>query len=57
MPFLIFALAGGMLPVPLTVMEILAIDLGTDTLPAPASAGNPPNPVRWTGRRACRGKG
>ena len=33
-PFLIFALAGGAIPLPLTVMEILAIDLGTDTLPA-----------------------
>jgi magnesium-transporting ATPase (P-type) len=33
-PFLIFALAGGAVPLPLTVMQILAIDLGTDTLPA-----------------------
>jgi calcium-translocating P-type ATPase len=33
-PFLVFALAGGAIPLPLTVMEILAIDLGTDTLPA-----------------------
>ncbi|PYC82632.1 magnesium-transporting ATPase [Streptomyces tateyamensis] len=33
-PFLVFALAGGMIPLPLTVMQILAIDLGTDTLPA-----------------------
>ena len=29
-----FVLAGGSVSVPLTVMEILAIDLGTDTLPA-----------------------
>ncbi|MQS17140.1 cation-transporting P-type ATPase [Streptomyces kaniharaensis] len=33
-PFLAFALAGGAIPLPLTVMQILAIDLGTDTLPA-----------------------
>ena len=33
-PFLVFALAGGSVPLPLTVMELLAIDLGTDTLPA-----------------------
>ncbi len=33
-PFLFFALSGGAIPLPLTVMQILAIDLGTDTLPA-----------------------
>ena len=33
-PFLVFALGGGAIPLPLTVMQILAIDLGTDTLPA-----------------------
>ncbi len=33
-PFLIFALSGGLIPLPLTVLQILAIDLGTDTLPA-----------------------
>ena len=33
-PFLVFALAGGLVPLPLTVMQILAIDLGTETLPA-----------------------
>jgi calcium-translocating P-type ATPase len=33
-PFVVFAIAGGSVPLPLTVMEILAIDLGTDTLPA-----------------------
>ncbi len=33
-PFLVFALSGGAIPLPLTVMQILAIDLGTDTLPA-----------------------
>jgi hypothetical protein len=33
-PFLVFALSGGQIPLALTVMQILAIDLGTDTLPA-----------------------
>ena len=43
-PFLIFALAGGAVPLPLTVMQILAIDLGTDTLPPWRSAASPPSP-------------
>lgn len=34
LPFLVFALSGGAVPLPLTVMQILAIDLGTETLPA-----------------------
>ena len=33
-PFLVFALSGGAVPLPLTVMQILAIDLGTEILPA-----------------------
>jgi calcium-translocating P-type ATPase len=44
LPFLIFALAGGMVPLPLTVMEVLAIDLGTDTLPALALSREPAEP-------------
>jgi magnesium-transporting ATPase (P-type) len=52
-PFLAFALSGGMIPLPLTVVQILAVDLGTETLPAlalgrePAEAGvmeRPPRP-------------
>ena len=43
-PFLVFALAGGGVPLPLTVMEILAIDLGTDTLPALALSREPAEP-------------
>src|ERR1019366_4627676 len=39
-PFLIFALAGGAIPLPLTVMQILAIDLAPHTLPPrPRSQG------------------
>ena len=44
MPFLVFALAGGAIPLPLTVMQILAIDLGTDTLPALALSREPAEP-------------
>jgi calcium-translocating P-type ATPase len=33
-PFLIFALSAGRIPLPLTVLQILVIDLGTETLPA-----------------------
>jgi calcium-translocating P-type ATPase len=53
LPFLVFALSGGLIPLPLTVIQILAIDLGTETLPAlalgrePAEAGlmeQPPRP-------------
>jgi calcium-translocating P-type ATPase len=43
-PFVVFALAGGRVPLPLTVMEILAIDLGTDTLPALALSREPAEP-------------
>jgi magnesium-transporting ATPase (P-type) len=44
LPFLIFALAGGAVPLPLTVMQILAIDLGTDILPALALSREPAEP-------------
>ena len=52
-PFLVFALAGGLVPLPLTVVQILAIDLGTETLPAlalgreraePGVMAKPPRP-------------
>ena len=43
-PFLIFALSGGAIPLPLTVMQILAIDLGTETLPALALGKEPAEP-------------
>ena len=33
-PFLVVRLAGGAIPLPLTALLILAIDLGTETLPA-----------------------
>ena len=43
-PFVVFALCGGAVPLPLTVMQILAIDLGTDTLPALALSREPAEP-------------
>ncbi|TYB43928.1 cation-translocating P-type ATPase [Actinomadura chibensis] len=43
-PFLVFALSGGLVPPPLTVLQILAIDLGTDTLPALALGREPAEP-------------
>jgi calcium-translocating P-type ATPase len=33
-PYLVFALGGGAIPLPLTVMQLLAVDVGTETLPA-----------------------
>ena len=52
-PFLVFALGGGSIPLPLTVPQLLAFDVGTETLPAlalgrePVEAGvmeQPPRP-------------
>jgi calcium-translocating P-type ATPase len=43
-PFLVFALSGGLVPLPLTVLAILAIDLGTETLPALALGREPAEP-------------
>ncbi|MGW7456285.1 cation-translocating P-type ATPase [Streptomyces sp. NPDC054797] len=52
-PFLVFALSAGAVPLPLTVLQILAIDLGTETFPAlalgreraePGTMSRPPRP-------------
>ncbi|MGV8874484.1 MAG: cation-translocating P-type ATPase [Rhodococcus sp. (in: high G+C Gram-positive bacteria)] len=43
-PFLAFAVSGGAIPLPLTVLQILAIDLGTETLPALALGREPAEP-------------
>jgi magnesium-transporting ATPase (P-type) len=43
-PFLVFALSGGAVPLPLTVMQILAIDLGTEIVPALALGREPAEP-------------
>jgi calcium-translocating P-type ATPase len=53
-PFLVFALSGGRVPLPITVLQILCIDIGTETLPAlalgreraePGLMGRPPRPA------------
>jgi calcium-translocating P-type ATPase len=43
-PFLLYALSGGQIPLPLTALQILAIDLGTETLPALALGREPAEP-------------
>jgi magnesium-transporting ATPase (P-type) len=43
-PFLLFALSGGSIPLPITAVQILAIDLGTETLPALALGREPGEP-------------
>jgi calcium-translocating P-type ATPase len=43
-PFLVFALAGGAIPLPLTVPQLLAFDVGTETLPALALGREPAEP-------------
>jgi calcium-translocating P-type ATPase len=59
-PFLAFALSGGLIPLPLTVIQILAVDLGTETLPAlalgrePAEAGLMDQPPRPRGEGVIR---
>ena len=40
-PFLVFALGGGAIPLPLTVLQLLAFDVGTETLPALALGREP----------------
>jgi magnesium-transporting ATPase (P-type) len=62
-PFLVWGLSGGAIPLPLVVMQVLAIDLGTDMLPAlalgteraePGTMERPPRPrsERLLGPRA-----
>ena len=34
LPFLVFALAGGAVPLPFPVLMLLAFDVGTETLPS-----------------------
>jgi calcium-translocating P-type ATPase len=33
-PYVVFALGGGAIPLPLTVLQLLSVDVGTETLPA-----------------------
>jgi len=57
MPFLVFALSGGKIPLPLTIMQILAIDLGTDTPPSLALSREPAEPGLMDRPPRKRGQG
>lgn len=41
-PYLVFVLSGGKIPLPLTVLQILAVDVGTDLVPALALGAETP---------------
>jgi calcium-translocating P-type ATPase len=43
-PFVVFALGGGAIPLPLTIPQLLAVDVGTETLPALALGREPAEP-------------
>ncbi|WP_158888108.1 cation-translocating P-type ATPase [Amycolatopsis anabasis] len=49
-PFVVWALSGGTIPAAITVLQVLALDIGTDLLPALALGAEEPNP------RTMRGK-
>jgi magnesium-transporting ATPase (P-type) len=42
-PFLLWALSGGRFPLALSVLQVLALDIGTDILPALALGAEPPS--------------
>lgn len=41
-PFMLFALSGGRIPIALPIMHVLAVDLGTDIVPALGLGAEPP---------------
>lgn len=43
-PFVVWALSGGRFPLALGVLQVLALDIGTDLLPAVALGAEPPRP-------------
>lgn len=47
-PFMLFAFTAGRIPIALNVMHVLAIDLGTDMVPALALGAEPPEPGLMT---------
>jgi calcium-translocating P-type ATPase len=47
-PFLVWALSGGRFPLALGVLQILALDIGTDTLSAVGLGAEPPSPSALT---------
>lgn len=42
--FLLFAVSGGLVPIPLTILQILAFDVGSETLPALSLSREPAEP-------------
>ena len=56
-PILLFAISGGAIPLPLTALQILAIDLGTETLPALALGREPAEPGLMGRPPRARGEG
>ncbi|MFD0598871.1 HAD-IC family P-type ATPase [Catellatospora coxensis] len=48
-PFVVWALTGGAFPLAIGVLQILALDIGTDLLPALALGAEPPNPRTLAG--------
>ena len=56
-PFIVFALSGGAVPLPLTAVQILAVDLGTETLPALALGRDPAEPGIMERAPRRRGEG
>jgi len=56
-PFLVYALSGGRIPLPLTVLQILAIDLGTEIVPSLALSREPAEPGLMQRRPRPRGEG
>jgi magnesium-transporting ATPase (P-type) len=55
-PFLVWGVTLGAVPLPLTVMQVLAIDLGTDMLPAIALGAERPEPGTMTRPPRPRGE-
>jgi calcium-translocating P-type ATPase len=43
-PFLVFALGGGLIPLPLNILQLLAFDVGSETLPALSLSREPAEP-------------
>ena len=56
-PFVVYALGGGAIPLPLTVLQLLAFDVGTETLPALALGREPAEPGIMSRPPRSRGQG
>jgi len=50
-PFVVWAMSGGSVPLAITVLQVLALDIGTDLLPALALGAEKPHPRTMLGRR------